>query len=147
MRGEVNLNNFQKAIFLLQNIDKLKQLNGKAMTLTEFSKVTDVSRPTLYKYIQHPDMMSSSFVNKAAMLYDNVVKFQDILNVVQHEDDQFKNTRQELIKLLETNVANVEVSDYTKAIAAVIIGDLKEENSSLLKALSKQLPFRPNLNE
>ena len=52
MRGEVNLNNFQKAIFLLQNIDKIKQLNGKGMTLTEFSKITDVSRPTLYKYIQ-----------------------------------------------------------------------------------------------
>ena len=139
------MNNFQKAIFLLQNIDKLKQLNGKAMTLTEFSKITDVSRPTLYKYIQHPETMSSSFVNKAAMLYDKVVKFQDILDTVQREDKQFKTTRQELIKLLESNVANIEVTDYTKAI--VIISDLKEENSSLLKALSKQLPFKPNLND
>lgn len=147
MRGEVNLNNFQKAIFLLQNIDKIKQLNGKGMTLTEFSKITDVSRPTLYKYIQHPETMSSSFVNKAAMLYDKVVKFQDILDTVQHEDKQFKTARQELIKLLESNVANIEVSDYTRAIATVIISDLKEENSSLLKALSKQLPFKPNLND
>ena len=52
-----------------------------------------------------------------------------------------------MIKLLESNVANIEVTDYTKAIATVIISDLKEENSSLLKALSKQLPFKPNLND
>ena len=78
---------------------------------------------------------------------DKVVKFQATFDTVQREDEQFKATRQELIKLLESNVANIEVTDYTKAIATVIISDLKEENSSLLKALSKQLPFKPNLND
>ena len=130
---------------------------------TTFRSVRDVERigdyaVNIMEYADNLIKLRQSFSENARseitqlnkmvhQLYDKVVKFQDIFDTVQREDEQFKATRQELIKLLESNVANSEVTDYTKAIATVIISDLKEENSSLLKALSKQLPFKPNLND
>lgn len=134
------LTDFQKAVSLLQNADRLRKHDGTTMTITELAERVGCSRPTIYKYIAHPDEMPKKFIQSAASAYDDMIDFQDILRIIDLEDERFKRTRLELIDLIQKNAENATISDYTMSVVLIMLENLKEENLVFLRTLIKQLP-------
>lgn len=98
-----------------------------------------VSRPSVFKYKNHPELMNSDMVKMLANYYDEQVSFQNILEYTKADSKAFVELQTEIAHLLDEDASNSGVKDYTKRVLNALKVEIAKPSSALLRALVREV--------
>ena len=127
----------QKAEWVL---DQARKKAGHAFQISTISKMTSISRPMIYKYMDDPELLSERSAEQLAYYYDELHKsVAGQMLQVAIAKQRFKDTQARLVNMIKDAKDETHLDSYSEKVTEVLIMLLQKKDSELLHVLIEYL--------
>ena len=127
----------QKAEWVL---DQARKKAGHSFQISTISKMTSISRPMIYKYMDEPTLLSERSAEQMAYYYDELHKsVAGQMLQVAIAKQRFKDTQARLVNMIKDAKDETQLDSYSEKVTEVLIMLLQKKDSELLHVLIEYL--------